>query len=262
MRNLCCTVLLRYIKPFQSITMSTPIQIGLCILLVFCSCSSQKAIVIHDNLALKKVLKYQEDFEKGLENWSVEQMEGGTVKSVNGKMEITDVAGCTVWFKQQLTAPLLIEYDVVVVDQGGPQDRVSDLNCFWLATDPRYPQDFFAGSQERRGQFKDYNPLQLYYVGLGGHNNTKTRFRRYTGDGNKPLLPEHDLSAPEFLITPNQVNHIKIVAHDNIIQYYRNDILIYDFIDPAPYRQGYFGIRTVNNHMLVDNFRVYTLHQN
>lgn len=231
-------------------------------MLLFGSCSIQKKVVLNNQVTLTVSPQHQDSFKKGLGQWVVEQMPGGTVSATKGKMEITDVAGCTIWFKHQLAGPLLISYDVVVIDQGGPQDRVSDLNCFWLATDPRYPQDFFAGSQDRRGQFKDYNPLQLYYVGLGGHNNTKTRFRRYTGDGNKPLLPEHDLSAPEFLITPNQVNHIKIVAHDNTIQYYRNDVLIYDFIDPAPYRQGYFGIRTVNNHMLVDNFRVYTLHQN
>lgn len=235
---------------------------GLFLLLMICACTSQKTVIIKEGVRAQKVLQHQDNFDQGIDNWVAEQMPGGTVTAANGKMEITDVAGCTVWFKHQLSGPLLISYDAIVIDQGGPQDRVSDLNCFWLATDPRYPQDFFAGSQDRRGQFKDYNPLQLYYVGLGGHNNTKTRFRRYTGDGNKPLLPEHDLSAPEFLITPNQVNHIKIIAHDNIIQYYRNDVLIYDFIDPAPYRQGYFGIRTVNNHMLVDNFRVYTLHQN
>lgn len=133
------------------------------------------------------------------------------------------------------------------------------MNCFWLATDPKNPDNFFAKPSIRNGKFGTYDGLKLYYVGLGGHHNTKTRFRRYTGNGDKPLLPEHDLSDQIFLITPNKKNQIKIIVYENHIQYYRNEELIYDFYDEEPYSSGYFGIRTVNNHMSVDNFKIYTL---
>ena len=200
-----------------------------------------------------------EDFSTDLSNWTVEQLPGGTVQVQNGQMDIDDFSGCTVWFNEKLQAPLMIEYDAVVVDAGGPNDRVSDLNCFWLAKDIHSANNFFQNSENRGGKFQNYHAMQLYYVGLGGHDNTKTRFRRYAGGGDRPCLPEHDLSADQYLITPNTMNKIRIIVYKNQIQYYRNDILIYDFRDEAPYTSGYFGIRTYKNHMTVDNFTVYKL---
>jgi hypothetical protein len=121
--------------------------------------------------------------------WHVEQLPGGTVRFQNDEIEIEDAEGCTVWLREKLAAPLEITYDVTVVARGGPQDRVSDLNCFWLASDPKAPTTLPTG---RSGRFSDYDSLRLYYVGMGGNNNTTTRFRRYLGDGTKPLLPDHD----------------------------------------------------------------------
>ena len=202
-----------------------------------------------------------EDFAHNLSNWTAEQLPGGTVQVKNAKMDIDDFSGCTVWFNEKLHAPLMIEYEAVVVDTGGPNDRVSDLNCFWLAQDIHSPIDFFHHSKKRGGKFQNYHNMQLYYVGLGGHDNTKTRFRRYAGGGKRPCLPEHDLSGETYMITPNALNRIRIVVYNNRIQYYRNDQLIYDYIDDKPYSEGYFGIRTYKNHMTVDNFTVYQLQE-
>ncbi len=214
---------------------------------------------INDTLTVKKSMVYFDSFEVGLQNWEVEQMPGGLVESNNGKLEITDVSGCTIWLKKKLKGPIMITYDAYVIDNEGPQDRVSDLNCFWMAQDMEYPDNLFANSSERGGKFSNYDGLRLYYMGVGGHDNSKTRFRRYTGDGNRPLLPEHDLSAQKYLIKPNTTTQIKIVAFDGIIQYYRDGDLIIDFYDPNPYKSGHFGFRTVNNHMTVDNFKVFEL---
>ena len=40
---------------------------------------------------------------------------------------------------------------------------------------PRHPDDFFARSAWRNGEFKNYNTLDLYYVGYGGNDNGTTR---------------------------------------------------------------------------------------
>lgn len=111
----------------------------------------------------------------------------------------------------------------------------------------------------RAGKFSQYDSLKLYYVGLGGHNNTKTRFRRYTGNGQKPLLPAHDLSDEAYLIVPNVPNRIRIIVYNSTIQYWRNDQLIFDVHDASPYDSGYFAVRTVNNHLIIDDFDVYEL---
>ncbi|MDO5971803.1 DUF6250 domain-containing protein [Flavivirga aquimarina] len=232
----------------------------LCLSVFMLSCEKKAHTVhINDSLTAKATLIYNDAFENDLDDWKVEQMPEGKVEIKDGKLEITDVAGCTIWQKMSFRGPIMIEYDVVVIDNGGPQDRVSDLNCFWMAIDPENSNNIFENSEKRGGKFSNYDTLRLYYMGVGGHYNTKTRFRRYVGDGNRPLLPEHDYTDPDFLLTPNKPYKIKIIAFDGIIQYYRNDILMVDFFDKNPYQSGHFGFRTVNNHMTVDNFKVYQL---
>ncbi len=66
------------------------------------------------------------------------------VSARDGQLEIDVPGGATIWLKTPLTGPLLISYDAVVVGAGGPNDRVSDLNCFWMAHDERRPGDIFA----------------------------------------------------------------------------------------------------------------------
>ncbi|MFB9057040.1 DUF6250 domain-containing protein [Mariniflexile ostreae] len=186
----------------------------------------------------------------------MEQQAGGKVEFVNHKMEIFDKKGCTVWFKHKLAAPIVIEYDATVIDKEGPFDRVSDLNCFWMANDPKSPNDFFKQSKKRAGVFKSYHELTLYYVGLGGHDNTKTRFRKYDGNPDRPLLKEHDLSDKEYLIVPNVKNHIVITVNENDVSYQRNNQVVFSLQDKTPYLEGYFGFRSVENHVLIENFRI------
>ena len=206
-------------------------------------------------------LIFKEDFDKGLENWKVEQMPKGTVEVKNSKLEIDDVSGCTVWLTEKFEGPIVIEYDVFVIQNGGANDRVSDLNCFWMASDPKNPTNLFADSEKRGGKFSNYDSLQLYYMGLGGNDNKTTRFRRYVGNGERPLLPQHDLSDSKYMLEPNTPYHIRIVANNDVVQYYRDNQLVSDFVDSNPYTSGYFGLRTVKNHMTVDNFRVYKIVQ-
>jgi hypothetical protein len=146
-----------------------------------------------------------------------------------------------------------------MVDEGGPYDRVSDLNCFWMAIDPDSPENLFFDEHERTGSFRTYHPLRLYYVGYGANNNTTTRFRRYPGDGSRPMLPEHDLADERFMHTPNQPIRIQIISDENRILFLRDGEIVYDIYDPEPFTEGWFGFRTVRNHMRIDDFLVYQL---
>ncbi|MBU2914124.1 DUF6250 domain-containing protein [Reichenbachiella agariperforans] len=236
------------------------------LVMIGCESKPERSLALTDDLTVKAELIHSDDFTDGINNWKVEQMPDGSVYHKDGKLEINDWRGCTAWFKEKLEGPIMIEYEAVVLqdttksqEEDGIFDRASDLNCFWMATDSENPDDLFAKSDFRTGRFPNYDTLSLYYVGMGGHFNTKTRFRRYTGNGEKPLLPEHDLSDSVYLIKPNTVKKIRLVAFDDVIQYYRNDTLIYDYRDPRPYTEGYFGLRTVHNHMTLDNFKVYRL---
>lgn len=198
-------------------------------------------------------------FKEVLDNsdfWVVEQQPGGQSIFTETGLEVIDAKGCTIWFKEPLEAPVKIVYDITIIDEGGPYDRVSDMNCLWMVNDPKHPNDFFKDSENRAGFFPNYHHFTGYYVGYGGHDNTKTRFRRYNGNVDRPLLPEHDLSDPKFLITPNKKMRIEIVVQDHITRYTRDGEVIYEVTDLQPYHKGYFGFRTVENHMFISNFEV------
>lgn len=197
-----------------------------------------------------------DDFSSGRPGWVVEQMPGGQVRRGHGALEIEDVGGCTVWWPEKLSAPVTISYEATVVSAGGPHDRVSDLNCFWMASDLRRT-DLFAAGHGRTGKFEDYDVLQTYYVGQGGNTNTTTRFRRYAGDGTKPLRPEHDRREPAVLLEGNRPYRITLMAlADGTVRYYRDAVLIFEFKDPAPLRAGWFGFRTVQSHLRIRDFKV------
>ncbi|MEZ4829955.1 MAG: DUF6250 domain-containing protein [Bacteroidia bacterium] len=187
----------------------------------------------------------------------IQQKEGSKVVYSQNKMEIDVSKGATIWFREKLKGEIVISYDITVIQNGGPNDRVSDMNCFWMFSDPREEGGSLRlGESSRNGAFNNYHTLQGYYVGLGGHNNTKTRFRRYDGNAERPLLPEHDLSDPAVLISPNQKYHVRLIARGRRVQYFRDDSLIFDIQDNQPYTEGWFGFRTVTSHMIIENFRV------
>ncbi|GLK48652.1 hypothetical protein GCM10017620_16250 [Brevundimonas intermedia] len=200
---------------------------------------------------------YADDFRQGLTSWLIEREDGlGKVWAADGAMWFDTPRGATAWFRQRLTSPVEISFTARAISAGGPNDRVSDLNCFWMATDPRSPEDLIA--LPRSGAFADYDLLRTYYVGLGGNGNTTSRFRRYAGNGQRPLLAHHDLSAPEDLIAPNRPYRIRLIADASHIEYWRDDRRMFALEDPQPYREGWFGLRTTFNHMAVRDFEVRT----
>ena len=195
-----------------------------------------------------------DDFSHGLANWVVEQQPGGSVTTDAGRLVINDAGGCTVWFRPRLNAPVTITYTARL----SPTARVSDLNCFWMASDPARPDDLFAPGHGRDGKFAGYDALRTYYVGYGGNNNTTTRFRRYDGHGARPLLPQHDLAAPQFLLQPRHAYHITLVAGaDGHVQFIRDGEVVFDWTDPEPLRSGWFGFRTVWSRIEISDFSVH-----
>ena len=208
----------------------------------------------------------KDDFDRDLSQWVVEQTPSGTTKVVQGTLDIDDGAGpndkggCTVWFKRKLSGPIKIEYEATMIQQGGANDRVSDLNCFWMAIDPKSPDNLFAGSKERGGAFKKYDGLRLYYVGYGANGNTTTRFRRYPGDGSRPLdKTSGDLRDAKYMNVPNKTVKIQIIADGEKIQFLVDGEMVFDVRDKEPFREGWFGLRTTRSHLKIGSFRVYGL---
>ena len=110
--------------------------------------------------------RYRDGFESGLDQWVVEAEQPGRIVATGGVLDIDVPAGVTVWFRPLLKGPVTIDYTALAVSGGGPNDAVSDLNCFWMATDPRAPGgDVLA--RRRSGAFAEYDELRTYYAGIG-----------------------------------------------------------------------------------------------
>jgi len=205
---------------------------------------------------------YSDNFDVDRSNWIAEIRDPGSVGIRNGVMEIDVARGCTVWFREKLSGPILIEYEIKAVEEGGPNDSLNDMNIFWMAQDLECPDDLFHPGHGRKGDFSDYHSLRLYYVGHGKDYATgigRVRFRRYPGDGSRPLLPEHILDDNSFLISGNVTRRVRVVACQDRIQYFSDGEMIYDFLDLSPYTNGWFAFRTVHSHLTIDNFRVFQL---
>ena len=191
------------------------------------------------------------------DNWVLESEEPARVVARDGALDIDTPAGLTLWFKHALAGPVAIEFVATAVSAGGPDDQVSDLNVFWMATNA---DGSAPASRHREGQFTAYNDLRTYYVGLGGNRNTTTRFRRYIGDPDvRPLLPEHDLSRQDALLVANRPQRITLLADGSHIEYRRNDVTLFDFEDAAPYTFGWFGLRTTYSHLHIQSLRIYRM---
>ncbi|MEU8652618.1 DUF6250 domain-containing protein [Streptomyces sp. NPDC048737] len=197
-----------------------------------------------------------DDFHRGLGKWAVELERGGTVTASRGTLEVDVPAGATIWFKERLEGPYVLEYTATPVSAGGVNDRVSDLNNFWNAVDARSPDDLFATA--RGGALAEYDHLRTYYVGYGANGNTTTRLRRYVGRaGERPLLSDHT----EPLLVPNAPHHVRIVSDGSTVRWWNNGRLVFDHTDPEPYTAGHFAFRTTWSHFRIDGFRVWSLHR-
>ncbi|TCR20352.1 hypothetical protein EV578_107294 [Streptomyces sp. BK205] len=197
-----------------------------------------------------------DDFHHGLGQWVVELEQGGSVTARRGTLEVDVPAGATIWFKQRLEGPYVLEYTATPVSEGGVNDRVSDLNNFWNAVDVRSPQDIFA--THRGGALAEYDYLTTYYVGYGANTNTTTRLRRYVGQaGVRPLV--YDYTEP--LLVANRPNRVRIVSDGSGVTWWNNGRLVFDYTDPEPYTSGHFAFRTTWSHFRINDFRVWRSHR-
>jgi len=199
-------------------------------------------------------LIYSEDFNSNFLNWKVEfeMPDSSSIRIVDNKLDLCAARGATVWFKHKLKGDVMIIYDVKVVNNGGKYDRVSDMNTFWMATDPANEKEIL-----RDGEFSSYDNLNLYYAGVGGHYNKFTRFRKYKSDGYKPVLQEYTDKA--HLLLGNVEYQVKIVVQNGVVRYLINDILYWELNDDKPYKEGFFGFRTTMSHQQFDNFKVFEI---
>ena len=201
-------------------------------------------------------LIFEEHFSKPLQTkiWKseIDPVLYSSVFTKKGKLIMDTGGGVTVWLNKELEGNIKIEYDWTVLVDSGRNDRLSDLNQFWMASDPENKNLF-----TRNGKFEEYDSLRLYYVGFGGNTNTTTRFRKYYGDGQKPLIREYLDS--DHLLKANKTYHITIIVSNGTSYFWVDGVRFFEFKDSRPFTKGYFGFRSTAARHAIDNFKVFQL---
>lgn len=183
--------------------------------------------------------------------WTVESEDSGySIAFKDDYCEITAPKGLTLWRNEKMSGNVTIEYDACVVVEN-ESDRLSDLNCFWMATDPG-AADIWENKAERGGVFANCASLQLYYVGYGGNWNSTTRFRRYNGEPSPPIIQEY--SDEEHLLQANRWYHIVLKCNNGNTSYTIDGNEIFAWTDPDPLTEGWFGFRTTLSRTRIKNF--------
>ena len=165
--------------------------------------------------------------------WCVEsESDQYSVTSLGGDtLEILAPKGLTLWYRQMLKGDMTAEYDACVMDEGRDGDRLSDMNFFWMASDPQ-AKDIWTRMASRKGVFANCSQLQLYYLGYGGNYNTTTRFRRYHGEPKPPIVKEY--TDADHLLKPNHWYHIRIQSLKGLVSVYVDGELIVAYRDSSP----------------------------
>jgi len=188
-------------------------------------------------------------------DWMVEaESPQARVTERHGVIDIDTPKGLTLWWRKPLDAPVVISFDAMLVDRGGANDKVSDLNAFWMA------REVGGGSvlaHPRNGAFAAYDDLETYYVGIGGNRNTTTRFRRYIGrPGDRPLRPEDDRRGAADMLRANVWTHVRLIADGKTVAVERDGARLFTLADAQPYASGQFGLRTTWSHLQVRHVRI------
>lgn len=204
----------------------------------------------------RRKLIFREDFRHELDTalWRVElePSPGSGVTVKDQQLILQTGAGVTVWLKKKLQGDILITYKRKVVVNGGPFDRLSDLNQFFMAG------EINGGALAvRSGQLDTYNNMQLYYVGMGGNSNTTTRFRKYKGSGERMLLGEY--TDVPHLLAANKTYQVKIMVRKGMVSYWVDDLLYFSYKDEQPLRQGFFGFRSTKSHQEISELKIYQI---
>ena len=198
-------------------------------------------------------LLYRDDFSGPLHGWVAEYAHkpGNTIDTRAGRLLMDVDGGATVWLDKPLSGNVLIAFTRRVVVEGGRNDRLSDLNVFWMARDPKRDSLF-----TRSGKFEDYDDLTMYYVGIGGNRNTTTRLRRY-GDGRRELVGKYTDAA--HLLAPNRDYRIEIAVFDGCTRVRVDGADWFTYHDPHPLARGYLGLRTTWSRQTVDDLTIQRL---
>ena len=161
-----------------------------------------------DSLFRIEKLLFQDNFSSlDSTKWLIEKSASDSelVTAKNNRLIIDTYGGATIFYTRELSGNIYISYKRTVVMNNGKNDRLSDLNQFFMVREAKGDKLF-----KRNGGFAEYDSLNMYYVGMGGNYNTTTRFRKYE-NGNKKIIAEYADAA--HLLQANHEYFIEIILY-------------------------------------------------
>lgn len=208
----------------------------------------------NDSLFTVDKLLFQDNFSSlDTTKWAIEKSasdsEMVTVK--NNRLLIDTYGGATIFYTKELSGNIYISYKRTVVMNNGKNDRLSDLNQFFMVREAKGDKLF-----KRNGGFAEYDSLNMYYVGMGGNYNSTTRFRKYE-NGNKKIIAEYADAA--HLLQANHEYLIEIIFLNGTFIYKVDGTIFFEWKDAMPYSHGYFAIRSTRSRQEIRDLKIYAI---
>jgi hypothetical protein len=194
--------------------------------------------------------EFDNPFDSSLWKAEIAPLPDSKVYVKDGQLFLDTKGGVTVWLNKKLLGNIRIQYKRKVLIDGGANDRLSDFNSFWMATDPKNEKLF-----TRAGVLESYDSLQMYYVGMGGNTNSTTRFRKYEGNGERTLLKEFKDSTHLLTANKDYIITIEVIGHK--VKYIVDGNLFFEYNDPSVLKEGYFGFRSTKSRQSIDWIKIY-----
>jgi rhamnogalacturonan endolyase len=210
--------------------------------------------VSNDSLFRIEKLLFQDDFASlDTNKWRIEKTASDSeiVTTKNNRLLIDTYGGATIFYTRELSGNVYISYKRTVLINKGKNDRLSDLNQFFMVREVKTDR-----LSKRNGGFAEYDSLNMYYVGMGGNYNTTTRFRKYE-NGNKKIIAEYTDAA--HLLQANHEYLIEIIFLNGTIIYKVDGNIFFEWKDNNPYTKGYFAIRSTRSRQEINDLKIYSI---
>lgn len=196
----------------------------------------------------RKTLVYENGFEGGLEGFVQEG--GGRCFTECGRLYLDDSEnkkGLTLWLDRRFEGNLGIEYDAMAV----APELHGNINLFFMA---RTLGGARVLDERHTGAYEEYHrTCEMYiatFVGGPGNANRHARLRKNPGF----LLLSENLG---FYTRLNEPYHIEASVRATEIKYSINGAVVHRVQDDNPYGYGWFGLRTWNSKIWVDNLKIH-----
>lgn len=185
-----------------------------------------------------------ETFDQDMSHWLPE---GGALVNIRrGFLQVDATeAPATIWYKEELSGPQVVEYDVRLM--GDSLD--SNINMFLLADTPNTPGSIGTG------RYKDYHSFPNYLITILNATSPEQRLMLRV---RSRLNPGFEL-AGENWFAPLQFGrfyHIIYILQPPRVSVYIDDRLVGETVYKRHIHKGRHALRIWRTHSVYDNFRI------